>query len=62
MGFTRGSDYTKERTFEDVISDEELENALKRSCRCKPQDNNNWYIRDDTHKWAQCRKCGSTVE
>lgn len=65
MGFTRGSDYSKERTFKDVADDETLEKFMKKYCKCKPQDNNTWYIKDNTeheNKYISCRGCGEVVE
>lgn len=59
MGFTRCSDYTKKRTFEDVMSDEALEKELNRICRCSPKDNNYWYIHEEGS--IACRKCGQNV-
>jgi hypothetical protein len=62
MGFTRGSDYSKERIFQDVMVDETLEKLLKEHCKCKPQDNNFWYIKNDINPSIQCRGCLSTIE
>lgn len=59
MGFTRGSDYSKERTFKIVMSDEALEKALNLKCTCVPKDNNYWYIHDEGS--ITCRKCGQYV-
>jgi len=59
MGFTRGSGYSKERTFKDISQDEKLEKGLKQKCICFPQDNNFWYIHDEGS--ITCRKCGEFV-